>query len=336
MTSFQPLRHQNQTCPVVDEQLHPVRAARAEHEDVAGERVQAQRDLHQGRQTIHAAAKIDRRRPDQHPDPRRRRDHRPSAASTRRKAAPSTSRPTRTLTPSGRAISMRISSPTGAAPPSSRSGTSAISTGRKCATVSAGAGRPCRSSRQAHQPNVLRDNPCAALLPAALATGPPRLHLNPPVRLSLRRCLPHRPLRSSLACGRRLPNPQHERLRGVEMSLTHLPPCLPLQSPLRAVLIALPGVNFAPLDAAIVIASPVCGLRPCLSPRSEIPNVPKPEMRTSSPCFSVSVTTLTRASRALPASALLSPACSATALISSVWFMVFLIRYDHQHRQTAT
>src|SRR3954451_8646809 len=162
MTSFQPLRHQNQTCPVVDEQLHPVRAARAEHEDVAGERVQAQRDLHQGRQTIHAAAKIDRRRPDQHPDPRRRRDHRPSAASTRRKAAPSTSRPTRTLTPSGRAISMRISSPTGAAPPSSRSGTSAISTGRKCAAVSAGAGRPCRSSRQAHQPNVLRDNPCAA------------------------------------------------------------------------------------------------------------------------------------------------------------------------------
>jgi hypothetical protein len=58
------------------------------------------------------------------------------------------------------------------------------------------------------------------ILPAALATGPPRLHVNPPVRLSLRRCLPHRPLRSSIACGRRLPNPQHERLRGVEMSLT--------------------------------------------------------------------------------------------------------------------
>ena len=55
---------------------------------------------------------------------------------------------------------------------------------------------------------------------AALATGPPRLHVNPPVRLTLRRCLPHRPLRSSIACGRRLPNPQHERLRGVEMSLT--------------------------------------------------------------------------------------------------------------------
>src|SRR3954453_11279559 len=115
-----------------------------------------------------------------------------------------------------------------------------------------------------------------------------------------------------------------------------IPPCLPLQSPLRAVLIALPGVNFAPLDAAIVIASPVCGLRPCLSARSEIPNVPKPEIRTSSPCFSVSVTTLTSASRALPASALLNPACSATALISSVWFMVFLIRYANQHRQTAT
>src|SRR4051812_4955322 len=51
---------------------------------------------------------------------------------------------------------------TGAASASSRSQTSAISTGRKCAAVSAGAGRPCRSSRQAHQPNVLRDNPCAA------------------------------------------------------------------------------------------------------------------------------------------------------------------------------
>src|SRR3954471_23528946 len=59
-----------------------------------------------------------------------------------------------------------------------------------------------------------------AVLPPALATGPPRLHVNPPVSLSLRRCLPHRPLRSSIACGRRLPNPQHERLRGVKMSLT--------------------------------------------------------------------------------------------------------------------
>src|SRR3954471_1068547 len=61
-----------------------------------------------------------------------------------------------------------------------------------------------------------------AVLPPALATGPPRLHVNPPVRLALRRRLPHRPLRSSIACGRRLLNPQHGRLRGVEMSLTAL------------------------------------------------------------------------------------------------------------------
>jgi hypothetical protein len=61
---------------------------------------------------------------------------------------------------------------------------------------------------------------------------------------------------------------------GMEWARRHeTPPCIPAQSPLRAVLIALPGVNFAPLDAAIVIASPVCGLRPCLSPRSVIPNV---------------------------------------------------------------
>src|SRR5919112_1554674 len=136
-TRLQPLRYQDQAGAVIEEQLHPVRAARAEHEDIAGEWIEAQCDLHQGRQTVHAAAKIDRRRPDQHPDPGWRRDHRPSAASTRRKASPSTPRPTRTLTPSGRAISMRAS--TGAAPPASGSGTSAISTGRKCAAVSAGA-----------------------------------------------------------------------------------------------------------------------------------------------------------------------------------------------------
>ena len=59
-------------------------------------------------------------------------------------------------------ISMRASSPSDAAPPASGSGTSVISTGRKCAAGSAGAGRPCRSSRQAHQPNVLRDSPCSA------------------------------------------------------------------------------------------------------------------------------------------------------------------------------
>jgi hypothetical protein len=49
---------------------------RAKHEDVARERIAAQRDRHQGRQTVHpppdpkgSASKIDRHRPDQHPDP---------------------------------------------------------------------------------------------------------------------------------------------------------------------------------------------------------------------------------------------------------------------------
>src|SRR5918994_4958451 len=53
MTSLQPLRYQDQTRAVVDEQLDPVQAARAKHEDVARERIEPQRDLHQGRQTIH-------------------------------------------------------------------------------------------------------------------------------------------------------------------------------------------------------------------------------------------------------------------------------------------
>ena len=120
------------------------------------------------------APKVDRRRPHQHPDPGRHRDRRPSAASTRRKAAPSTSRPTRTLTPSGRAISMRDRPPRTQPHPRQDREPRRLSTGRKCAAVSAGAGRPCRSSRHAHQPNVLRDNPCSrAVLPAALAEVAP-------------------------------------------------------------------------------------------------------------------------------------------------------------------
>ena len=52
--------------------------------------------------------------------------------------------------------------------------------------------------------------------------------------------------------------------------------------PLRASLTALPAVNLATFDAAIVIGAPVWGLRPWRSPRSK---VPKPAMRTSSPRF---------------------------------------------------
>jgi hypothetical protein len=79
----------------------------------------------------------------------------------------------------------------------------------------------------------------------------------------------------------------------------------------------LPAVNLAAFDAAIVIGAPVCGLRPWRSPRSEIPKVPKPAMRTSSPCFSASVMVPTSASTALPASALVRPARSATVVIRS-------------------
>jgi hypothetical protein len=48
---------------------------RAEHEDIAGERITAQSNLHQGGQTVHAASKINRHRPNEHPDPGRWRDH---------------------------------------------------------------------------------------------------------------------------------------------------------------------------------------------------------------------------------------------------------------------
>ena len=134
---------------------------------------------------LHICPEVDRRRPDQHPDPGRRRDHRPSAASTRRKA-PSTPRPTRTLTPSGRAISMR-GIPL-ASPGFVRIGNLGdldrqemrrrVRRGRTPLPIQPPGPPAERLARQSMRRAVVRP---------ALATGPPRLHVNPPVRLALRR-----------------------------------------------------------------------------------------------------------------------------------------------------
>src|SRR3954453_13753223 len=56
-------------------------------------------------------------------------------------------------------------------------------------------------------------------------------------------------------------------------------------------------------------------------------------MRISSPCLSVSVIVATSASTALPASALVRPARSATAAISSAWFIINLPRTGCHDRQ---
>ena len=45
----------------------------------------------------------------------------------------------------------------------------------------------------------------------------------------------------------------------------------------------LPALNFADLEAAIWMVSPVLGLRPARALRAETANVPKPEMFTLSP-----------------------------------------------------
>src|SRR5215472_14395159 len=72
---FQPLPDQHQASAVIDQHLHAVSALRAEYENRAAERILLQDRLHRRRQPVRAAAKIDRARRDQYPDPRRRHDH---------------------------------------------------------------------------------------------------------------------------------------------------------------------------------------------------------------------------------------------------------------------
>src|ERR1700741_3316074 len=82
----------------------------------------------------------------------------------------------------------------------------------------------------------------------------------------------------------------------------------------------LPGLNLACCDAAILIFSPVRGLRPSDAARDATENVPKPTRRTSSPPFSASSIASKTASTALLASDFLMSVLLLTASTSSFLF----------------
>lgn len=84
---------------------------------------------------------------------------------------------------------------------------------------------------------------------------------------------------------------------------------------------ALPALNAATRDAAISIASPVCGLRPVRAPRSRTSNVPNPGTATGSPAARPAATASSTASTASPAAERLNPVLSATAATSSLLFI---------------
>src|SRR6478672_5234647 len=83
-----------------------------------------------------------------------------------------------------------------------------------------------------------------------------------------------------------------------------------------------PGLKAGAVDAAMSIASPVCGFRPWRAARSRVSNVPKPGSVTLSPELSAVVMESRTAFRALSAWAALRPDASATVSRSSVLFMV--------------
>src|SRR6478672_13338316 len=82
-----------------------------------------------------------------------------------------------------------------------------------------------------------------------------------------------------------------------------------------------PGLKAGAVDAAMSIASPVCGFRPWRAARSRVSNVPKPGRVTLSPELSAVVMESRTAFRALSAWAALRPDASATASRSSLLFM---------------
>ena len=82
----------------------------------------------------------------------------------------------------------------------------------------------------------------------------------------------------------------------------------------------LPGLNLACFDAAILIFSPVRGLRPSDAAREATEKVPKPTRRTSSPPFSASSIASKTASTALLASDFLMSVLLLTASTSSFLF----------------
>jgi hypothetical protein len=88
-----------------------------------------------------------------------------------------------------------------------------------------------------------------------------------------------------------------------------------------AALSAAPGTNFTVVDAAMVIASPVCGFRPERSARSALLKLPNPGITTSPPLASCSDTIFTNASSDLEAAAWDCSVAAASACASSVLFM---------------
>ena len=89
---------------------------------------------------------------------------------------------------------------------------------------------------------------------------------------------------------------------------------------------SLPALNFGCLDAGILIASPVRGLRPVEAARFATEKVPKPTRRTSSPFFKALLIDSITASSASCAAALVMSAFLATASTSSDLFRVITPR----------
>ena len=83
-----------------------------------------------------------------------------------------------------------------------------------------------------------------------------------------------------------------------------------------------PALNAGALDALILMAAPVDGLRPFLAARLRTSNVPNPTKATLSPFFRVVVMMSISAPMVLSASALVELVLSAIAAINSERFMM--------------
>ena len=81
------------------------------------------------------------------------------------------------------------------------------------------------------------------------------------------------------------------------------------------------ALNVTAVLAGILTSAPVCGFLPVLAALLEVANVPNPTSGTLSPLTNASVIEATIASTALPASAFVSPAFSATDSINSTFFI---------------
>jgi hypothetical protein len=86
-----------------------------------------------------------------------------------------------------------------------------------------------------------------------------------------------------------------------------------------------PALNFATFLAEILIAFPVCGLRPVLAERLATEKEPKPTSATLSPFLSALVVALMNPSIARPASALEIFASEAIESINSALFILFCL-----------